>query len=105
MDTKKEFTLIDGLNTQMKQLLSWKKKLNAECYDSLLGYAAKENERLSPNASGYDVVRGTDLDRHIGNWKPSKVEVKTMHHIVYQHISDMQQAIYDFSNNDEMPLA
>ena len=104
MDTK-QFTLLDGLNIQMQQLLVWKGKLNQECFDSLMGYAARCNETLAPDATGFDVVRGGDLDRYVANWKPSVEE--SMLQIADRNylLSDLQQAIYGFAKSNETPSA
>ncbi len=65
-----EFTKEHGLAIQEGQLNDWKLKLSAAIYSDLLAYVEEDNAKLSKDATGDDVFRGTDFDRFIGNWKP-----------------------------------
>ena len=59
---------MDGLTIQHEQMLEWSTKLNAQCYIALRDRAANQNQKLSENASGFDVWRGTDMDEFVNNW-------------------------------------
>ena len=64
------FTLKKGLEVQHKQLMEWKEKLNDECYAHLAAAVEKDNNMLKDTCTGYDVMRGSDLDMIVANWKP-----------------------------------
>ena len=82
-----KLTLEQGLVIQQEQLAHWKQRLNALCYEALLNEAAKMNEQLESYSTGYDVWKGTDMDRFIVNWKAP----------THEHVSD-KQAIHGFSD-------
>lgn len=59
------FTVQQGFNVQIQQLNEWKSILKPEKYDQLLRWIDGCN--MSPMKSGYEVVRGTDIDNWIMN--------------------------------------
>jgi hypothetical protein len=62
---RETFTLQDAKNTQMLQLLQWKKVLTQKVYFKLLRHAMKENEKCT---EPYKIFRGTDIDQWIHNY-------------------------------------
>lgn len=73
-DTTKRasFTVHDGLRIQATQLAEWKAKLNAETFYHLSERVAEANAVLTPENSGYDVLRGGFLDESIFNFHPNR---------------------------------
>ena len=67
MRQTQDFTRTDGLLIQQSQLAQWKTVLNENAYHQLRNWVKSQNRKLLPGASGYDVVRGNDLDTFIVN--------------------------------------
>lgn len=61
------FSQADGLALQAKNMLEWKRKLNEETYQLLKDYCDRCNEHLTPDHTGYDVLRGDGLSEFIYN--------------------------------------
>ena len=62
-----EFTIADGIAVQRTQLKRWKKVLSPKIYRELEMALDVANE-LRNYKSGYDVVRGTDIDQVLMNF-------------------------------------
>ena len=64
------FTVARGLAVQARHLSEHKARLCPEAYADLCAYVAERNAALAnkPDATGYDVARGSDLDAFIANW-------------------------------------
>lgn len=67
MITGKNFTVADGLNVQTQQVQQWAKVLKPEVVQQLNDWLAQRNANLPPDACGFDVTRGTDMDQFIQN--------------------------------------
>lgn len=68
---KKQREIVD---IQAEQLEEWKLKLNAECFEALLGWVKECNRQLTLGSRYFnpidEVTRGSDFDQFIVNWKP-----------------------------------
>ena len=62
---EKIFTVEDGIEIQNKCLQEWKTVLLPEVYLALEEYATRKNHKAE---SGYDIVRGQDLNSYIRNY-------------------------------------
>lgn len=71
-----DFTWLEGLDIQTKDLNRWKVLLNKEAFDLLVEYTAKETARLQEGLkrqsipakrAGYEVPRGTTIDDYVHN--------------------------------------
>jgi hypothetical protein len=67
MNERKEFTIEDGLAWQNRDLDFWKSVLHPAIYDKLFAAVMHANENL-PYKTGYDVVRGTQLQSWVLNY-------------------------------------
>jgi len=68
MNTRRDdFTIEDGLKVQANDLKFWKSILHPAVYDKLLAAVRHANENLHYR-TGYDVVRGTQLQSWILNY-------------------------------------
>jgi hypothetical protein len=67
----KHFTVASGIAVQNEQLARWEKKLVPALYADLVNKCNEENEKLThcPDATGYNVYRGGDMDGFIFNWE------------------------------------
>jgi hypothetical protein len=73
MSREEPFTVEDGLAIQAKQLAEWKTKLIPECYQALEDACKQQNNHpLERPVDGYMIMRGTQLDAIVSNWKPNK---------------------------------
>jgi len=61
---REEFTVEDGIRVQERQLKDWESVLKPEIYAKLEQYAKKKNHLAK---TGYDIVRGNQLDMLIYN--------------------------------------
>lgn len=61
------FTVQDGIDIQTANLAFWRAVLNDEAYNLLKMKCEAENAALPPDATGYDVFRGQDLDNYLQN--------------------------------------
>ena len=68
MGTRKEFTKAEGLRVQAEQMKFWRSILKPSVYNKLVAYVASENLKLTGD-DGYQVMRGTDLDSWVKNYK------------------------------------
>lgn len=69
METKKEFTLEDGIRIQKQGLESWRMILKTDCFKQLLDECNADNKALRDidNNSGYSVLRGQRLYEFVVN--------------------------------------
>lgn len=58
------------INIQTEQLANWKLKLNDNCYNALEAWAVTSNEGKTEWNS---ILRGSNLDNFIANWKHVEV--------------------------------
>lgn len=65
MDTKKKFTVADGITIQDEHLANWKRLLKQSVYIDLEVWARKDNHLAE---DGYGIARGVSLDNFIGNY-------------------------------------
>lgn len=75
--TPQPLSLKEGLDIQLEQLKQWKDRLSACCLFDLLIEANHRNTCLPPDATGYDVWRGTHITNFICNWKPNTLTPTT----------------------------
>jgi hypothetical protein len=62
---RSELSVQDGLEIQNQHLQEWKRVLLPEVYFALKEYATRKNHKAE---SGYDIVRGQDLNSYIRNY-------------------------------------
>jgi len=61
------FTVEKGLELQAKNLAEWKKKLKPRFYLLVKATVLADNDRLAPDATGYDVTRGNAISNIVHN--------------------------------------
>ncbi len=70
----KQLSVEDGIKIQSEQLAGWERVLLPNVYAALEAWATEDNHHALMK-SGYDVVRGQDLDSYVQNYmNHSKVE-------------------------------
>lgn len=64
MYTHPPLSVVGGITYQEQHLAQWKSVLKPEVYERLEAIATKDNDKAK---TGYDIVRGQDLDTIVHN--------------------------------------
>jgi hypothetical protein len=65
MNTTDQFTVAEGRAIQREHLAKWKSVLNPETFAKVHYEVLKLNDSLDENSNGFDVCRGTSIDRFV----------------------------------------